>query len=165
MSGNDGSLARRDFLKMTAIATVAPLAGCAAKTPAGSGPSGSEPQASTSSASASGAVVASSVPYDGYFASHEPIGVGKGLHPGRVSWAYGPKSVLWDGEGHWWVSHFNEAAARDLVDSALMTLAGEGDPKASWNARSAIGSPTAVSGRKGAARPVSRGRAPADMAI
>ena len=92
-------------------------------------------QVSNSQGASSASATASAAPYDGYFAEHEPLGVGKGLHPGRVSWAYGPGCVSWDGSGYWWeLSHFDEAVVRALVDAALVALAGEGDAKASWNA-------------------------------
>lgn len=92
-------------------------------------------QVSNSQGASSVSATASAAPYDGYFAEHEPLGVGKGLHPGRVSWAYGPGCVSWDGSGYWWeLSHFDEAVVRALVDAALVALAGEGDAKASWNA-------------------------------
>ena len=32
-----------------------------------------------------------------------PMGVGKGIHPGRVAWAHEPKAATWDGKtGNWW---------------------------------------------------------------
>jgi len=34
---------------------------------------------------------------------NKPIGVGKGIFPGRVVWVHNPKAAQWDGvTGNWW---------------------------------------------------------------
>ena len=99
------SMDRRNFIALasTTAATLA-LTGCA-----------------TSSESDSTAVSANQPQvYDGYFKSHEPLGAGKGIFPGRVSWAYKPGCTSWAGTGYWWeLGNFDEVAIQAAVDAAL----------------------------------------------
>ena len=149
MTGCDDAITRRDALKVGAgmamaagLSAALPLAGCGSDGRSASGSAsgaseassvGSASQPSEASASASSAAPAESAqpsggPYDGYFPAHEPLGAGKGLHPGCVIWAYGPACVSWDGSGYWWeLSHFDERTVRGLVGAALTTLTGEND--------------------------------------
>ena len=63
--------------------------------------------------------------YDGVYPKHEPYGVGVGAMPGRVVWAHDPSCVEWDGSGYWWeLSHFDEAAIRDMVNDSIASLGG-----------------------------------------
>ena len=114
------SMDRRNFIALasTTAATLA-LTGCA-----------------TSSESASTAVSANQPQeYDGYFKFHEPLGAGKGIFPGRVSWAYKPGCTSWDGTGYWWeLGNFDEAAIQAAVDAALCALAGTASADAAWDA-------------------------------
>lgn len=135
---------RRGFVKAGAFGAAVVGAAALGVLPACSqGPGQSGAQASgegavpcsSASASAETASATSSAPYDGYFSPHAAIGRGRGVHPGRVSWAYCPGSVSWNGDGYWWeLHHFDEAAVRSLVDAAVMSLAGEGEPAAAWSA-------------------------------
>ena len=36
------------------------------------------------------------------FPSHEPLGTGQGINPGRVVWTHDPKAVNWSGMDYWW---------------------------------------------------------------
>jgi len=129
------------------LSAALPLAGCGSDGRSASGSassvseassvgSASQPsEASTGSVASAESAQPSAGPYDGYFPAHEPLGAGKGLHPGRVSWAYGPACVSWDGSDYWWeLSHFDERTVRALVDAALATLTGENDATKSWAA-------------------------------
>ena len=51
-----------------------------------------------------------------------PIGVGKGIHPGRVVWAHDPNATNWEGpgQGHWWEgSHTNQAVVDRMMSGAF----------------------------------------------
>jgi hypothetical protein len=68
---------------------------------------------------------------------NQPIGVGKGIYPGRVVWAHDPSATNWEGpgQGHWWESsHTNQAAVDGMMSGAIRRLSGtSGDPQA-WDA-------------------------------
>jgi len=67
-----------------------------------------------------------------------PIGVGRGIHPGRVVWVYDPDATDWDGYDspeHWWASdHTNLAVVEKMVSQAVRALAGQSSDAAGWDA-------------------------------
>jgi hypothetical protein len=66
-----------------------------------------------------------------------PIGVPKGLHPGRVVWAHDPNASNWEGpgNGHWWESsHTNKAVVESMMSGAIRQLAGKGRDREAWDA-------------------------------
>jgi hypothetical protein len=67
---------------------------------------------------------------------NSPIGVGKGIHPGRVVWVHDPSATTWDGvTGFWWDDrNLNQQAVDNMVASALRTLSGQQDDAAAWHA-------------------------------
>ena len=70
---------------------------------------------------------------------NDPIGVARGIHPGRVVWVHDPNATDWDGpgmgDGHWWESgNTNMAVVDQMMSRAIRALAGENDStEASWN--------------------------------
>lgn len=65
-----------------------------------------------------------------------PIGVAKGIHPGRVVWAHDPEATDWEGpgDGHWWEpSHTNQPAVDRMLSRAIRSLAGEATDAAAWD--------------------------------
>ena len=67
---------------------------------------------------------------------NEPLGEGKGIHPGRVAWIHSPGVATWDGETGLWVEErWNDQQKADaMVRQAVMTVAGAKSPKAAWKA-------------------------------
>jgi hypothetical protein len=67
---------------------------------------------------------------------NSPIGVGKGIHPGRVVWVHDPSATTWDGvTGFWWEDrNLDQQAVDNMVSRTLRTLAGEDDDAAAWDA-------------------------------
>jgi hypothetical protein len=67
--------------------------------------------------------------------ANSPIGVGKGIHPGRVAWAHDPKVATWDGKtGNWWDDASTDARIVDaMISGSLQSLTGERSDKAAWN--------------------------------
>jgi len=65
-----------------------------------------------------------------------PIGVGKGIHPGRVVWAYDPDATCWDGNtGNWWDdANTDQRIVDDMISKSLTGLTGEKTDKKAWNA-------------------------------
>ncbi len=81
--------------------------------------------------------------------ANDPIGIGKGIHPGRVvwvhdpnatSWAYEGTDTGWDGEegtdvfGYWWESSNTDQNVVDsMMSSSIRALAGEVNDFAAWD--------------------------------
>ncbi len=57
---------------------------------------------------------------------NSPIGVGKGIYPGRVVWVHDPSATKWDGvTGYWWdEQNLDQQAVDNMVSRALRTLTG-----------------------------------------
>lgn len=65
-----------------------------------------------------------------------PIGVAKGIHPGRVVWAHNPDATDWDGAGygHWWESsHTDQNSVDEMLSRSLVTLANEPNDVIAWD--------------------------------
>ena len=68
--------------------------------------------------------------------SNKPMGVGKGIHPGRVSWVHNPEVTTWDGKtGEWWDdANTNGPLVERMVSKALQDLSGKKTDKEAWDA-------------------------------
>ena len=68
--------------------------------------------------------------------ANTPMGVGKGIHPGRVAWAHQPEVATWDGKaGNWWDdANTNSSLVNSMVSGTLQSLAGERSDKGAWTA-------------------------------
>ncbi len=68
--------------------------------------------------------------------ANEPIGQGRGIHPGRVAWIHSPGVATWDGHTGLWVEDRwnNQAKADAMVDEAVIQLTGEPTIQKSWKA-------------------------------
>ncbi|HZT28480.1 MAG TPA: DUF362 domain-containing protein [Bryobacteraceae bacterium] len=68
--------------------------------------------------------------------ANSPIGVGQGIHPGRVAWVHEPKAATWDGKtGNWWDDGNTDPRLVDgMVSAGLRSLAGERNDEAAWKA-------------------------------
>lgn len=67
---------------------------------------------------------------------NEPLGIGRGIHPGRVAWVHAPGVARWDGRTGLWVEdRWNDQAKADaMVREAVVQLTGEPTPKKAWRA-------------------------------
>lgn len=67
---------------------------------------------------------------------NDPVGVPRGIHPGRVVWAYAPGAASWDGRtGDWFSDACNDQRAADwLVTAAVTDLTGDKRASAAWKA-------------------------------
>ena len=67
---------------------------------------------------------------------NQPLGEGRGIHPGRVAWVHAPGVATWDGHTGLWVEdRWNSQAKADaLVREAVVQLSGELTPKKAWKA-------------------------------
>ncbi|MDE5872217.1 MAG: DUF362 domain-containing protein [Muribaculaceae bacterium] len=67
---------------------------------------------------------------------NDPVGEGRGIHPGRVAWIHSPGVAKWDGKTGLWVEdRWNDQTMADaMIPEAVMTLTGEDNPGKAWNA-------------------------------
>lgn len=71
-------------------------------------------------------------------AAHGPLGVGQGIHPGRVVWVRAPEATDWGGftsPEPWWASnHTDLATVERMLTLSVESLAGETNAAAAWDA-------------------------------
>jgi hypothetical protein len=64
-----------------------------------------------------------------------PLGVPRGVVPGRVTWVHDPEAVTWDGTGSWWAdAHNNQAAIDHMVSRSIRGLTNQKDDAQAWSA-------------------------------
>jgi len=66
-----------------------------------------------------------------------PIGIAKGVHPGRVAWIHDPNATTWGGttDGYWWEpNHTSQAIVDEMVSKSLRGITGETTDYAAWDA-------------------------------
>jgi len=66
--------------------------------------------------------------------SNKPMGVAKGIYPGRVVWVHNPKVANWDGTtGYWWDDACNSQVGADkMLTNSLVELTGEKTEAKAW---------------------------------
>src|ERR1700752_1747615 len=81
-------------------------------------------------------VAAASTLRSSLFASPlSPIGVPRGVVPGRVTWAHDPAAVTWDGTGSWWADANNNQAVIDrMVSRSIRGLTDQKSDAQAWSA-------------------------------
>ena len=70
--------------------------------------------------------------------ANNPIGIARGINPGRVVWVHDPNATDWIGprmgDGYWWQSnHTNQQVINSMMRRAICTLTGEVDISEAWN--------------------------------
>jgi len=67
---------------------------------------------------------------------NSPMGVAKGIHPGRVVWVHDPDATDWDGStGYYWEDGYIDQDVVDrMMSRAIRWLAGERTDAAAWDA-------------------------------
>ncbi|MDY0355502.1 MAG: SMP-30/gluconolactonase/LRE family protein [Sedimentisphaerales bacterium] len=66
-----------------------------------------------------------------------PIGIGKGIYPGRVVWVHDPQAAKWagPGQGHPWQDEQTDPAACEaMMSGAIRTLTGQNTDAKAWDA-------------------------------
>src|SRR3984885_6507290 len=64
-----------------------------------------------------------------------PVGVPRGVVPGRVTWAHDPAAVTWDGTGSWWKDANNNQAVIDrMVSRSIRSLTIQKNDAHAWSA-------------------------------
>jgi hypothetical protein len=69
-------------------------------------------------------------------AANSPIGVAKGIHPGRVAWIRDANATSWDGAtGHWWDdASTDQKVVGRMFSRVLQDLTGQKNDKQAWDA-------------------------------
>jgi hypothetical protein len=70
-------------------------------------------------------------------ASNQPVGVAKGLNPGRVVWVHDRDAAKWGGpeQGHWWEgSNTDQAVVDSMMSGAIRRLTGKAGDREAWDA-------------------------------
>lgn len=68
--------------------------------------------------------------------ANQPIGVAKGIHPGRVVWVHEPDATDWDGpgNGNWWRDgHTDQKCVDAMMSEAVRSLTGATSDKQAWD--------------------------------
>ena len=64
-----------------------------------------------------------------------PLGVPRGVVPGRVTWAHDPAAVTWDGTGSWWADANNNQVVIDrMVSRSIRSLTNRKSDAQAWSA-------------------------------
>ena len=71
-----------------------------------------------------------------WYKPNQPVGIAKGMFPGRVVWGHNPKIASWDTKtGFWWEDRFNNQKETDkLFSQTLYSLTNIKNEKRSWDA-------------------------------
>src|SRR5579863_2784707 len=78
---------------------------------------------------------ASTLPSSLFASPLSPLGVPRGVVPGRVTWAHDPAAVTWDGTGSWWADANNNQAAIDrMVSRSIRGLTNQKSDAQAWSA-------------------------------
>jgi len=67
---------------------------------------------------------------------NQPVGVAKGIFPGRVAWIHDPAVAAWDGKsGNWWDENVTSQSETDkMLNESLKTITGEKTGEKAWTA-------------------------------
>ena len=67
---------------------------------------------------------------------NSPMGIAKGIYPGRVVWTYDPAATSWDGStGQWWDdAHTDQNVVDYMVSKTLQELTGQSSDPNAWDA-------------------------------
>jgi uncharacterized protein (DUF362 family) len=68
--------------------------------------------------------------------ANSPMGVAKGIHPGRVVWVQDAKATSWDGTiGHWWDdANTDQKVVQGMTSRMVRDLTGRKNDKQAWDA-------------------------------
>ena len=68
--------------------------------------------------------------------ANSPIGIGKGVHPGRVAWIFDPNATNWGGIGdgnYYDPNHTDQNVVNAMVSKSLRSLTGKSTDYAAWD--------------------------------
>jgi hypothetical protein len=67
--------------------------------------------------------------------ANSPIGVARGIFPGRVAWAFDSTASTWNGtSNYWWSTTYNnQAKVTAMLDAVVCSVAGKDSVAAAWD--------------------------------
>jgi len=67
---------------------------------------------------------------------NQPVGMARGIYPGRVAWSYNTNACNWDGSSsYWWSSQFNnQTQITKLMNNVICSVAGQPAVSNAWDA-------------------------------
>ena len=71
------------------------------------------------------------------FTANDPIGIAKGIHPGRVVWVWDADATdetCTNEEGDYWFDNTDSEVVENMVTNGIMQITGESNPQAAWEA-------------------------------
>jgi Domain of unknown function (DUF362) len=78
---------------------------------------------------------ATTLPSSLFVSTLSPVGIPRGMVPGRVTWANDPAAVTWNGTGSWCTDTNNNQAVIDrMVSHSLRSLTNQKSDAQAWNA-------------------------------
>ena len=69
-------------------------------------------------------------PSDG---ANRPLGVARGIHPGRVVWVHDRAATSWDGVNGYWSAHVDKPVVSAMCSTAVRWLSGADTDDAAWD--------------------------------
>lgn len=68
-------------------------------------------------------------------APNTPMGVARGIYPGRVAWAYDPNACKWDGSSKFWFSesYNDQPRITAMMNATICSVAGQSSISNAWN--------------------------------
>src|SRR5580704_826257 len=79
-------------------------------------------------------IAAASLLRPNLFTPLSPLGVPRGVLPGRVTWAHDPAAVTWDGTGSWWTDANNNQSIIDrMVSRSVRSLTNQKSDPQAWS--------------------------------
>ncbi len=68
--------------------------------------------------------------------ANAPIGVAKGIMPGRVSWVHDRSATKWDGSSNYWYSDSNtdQTVVNRMFDNVVCSVANQNNVSSAWDA-------------------------------
>jgi len=80
-------------------------------------------------------LIASDEPFNPIDNPNSPVGIAKGINPGRVVWAHDPDATGWNGSGYWWKdSHNNQTVIDQMMSQSIRALTGASTDAQAWDA-------------------------------
>jgi len=67
--------------------------------------------------------------------ANSPMGVARGIFPGRVVWVHDTTAAKWNGSsGYWWNDQFtDQAAVSDMLSQSILQITGKDNDIAAWD--------------------------------